>query len=262
MPRLIDILGVKEGSEKTEAFFHFLQHAARSKHVPLHGSFELTPRCTLNCGMCYVHLQPSQMARKELTAGQWISLIDQAADEGMMQAALTGGECMLHPGFRDIVHHLACVAGDLPEAVAADVATMEASRFANESDYDQRVTKLFVFKHDGDLARRQTSESLKALAQALGVPEAMVQAVGVPRCHGKQHDALHVLESLYVGTEFVEQTSLYHFALETLGDAAALIVTFGPEGVDLYPGGGYTTDFAVWITKDYVVYAKREGWNS
>ncbi len=76
-------------------------------HVGADGAFELTPRCTLDCKMCYVHLTREQMGdRRELTTEEWISILDQAVENGLLYALLTGGECMLHEGFKEIFLHL------------------------------------------------------------------------------------------------------------------------------------------------------------
>ena len=80
---------------------------ARKNGIPIGAKFELTPRCTLDCKMCYVHLTEKQMAgRKELTTEKWLEIIDQAYQKGLTFALLTGGECMLHPGFTEIYEHL------------------------------------------------------------------------------------------------------------------------------------------------------------
>lgn len=79
----------------------------RKKAVPYHGMFELTPLCNLNCKMCYVHLLPEQMGERSLLPTEvWIKLIDQAVEAGMMNAALTGGECLTYPGFDEVYLHL------------------------------------------------------------------------------------------------------------------------------------------------------------
>ena len=76
-------------------------------HIGADGAFELTPRCTLDCKMCYVHLTREQMGdRRELSTEEWISIIDQAVENGLLYALLTGGECMLHEGFKEIFLHL------------------------------------------------------------------------------------------------------------------------------------------------------------
>lgn len=75
--------------------------------VPVHGHFELTPRCNLDCKMCYVHLKKEQMNEKEeLTLGDWKKIIDQAIEEGMIFASLSGGECLTSPCFDDIYTYL------------------------------------------------------------------------------------------------------------------------------------------------------------
>ncbi len=85
----------------------FLSFKAREKNLPLSGSFELTPLCNLDCKMCYVHLQKEQLRGAALlSAAQWQGLMAQAVDAGMLYAALTGGECLTHPGFREIYQFL------------------------------------------------------------------------------------------------------------------------------------------------------------
>lgn len=85
----------------------FLSAQAYQRGVPLIGSFELTPLCNLRCKMCYVRLEPEQIGKTHLlSADEWISLMEQAIARGMMYARLTGGECLLHPGFRQIYAYL------------------------------------------------------------------------------------------------------------------------------------------------------------
>ena len=83
-----------------------IQERTREADVPYSGSFELTPLCNLDCKMCYVHLQDPSVRHRMLSGEQWISLIQQAIDEGMMEAMLTGGEAMTHPAFWDIYMYL------------------------------------------------------------------------------------------------------------------------------------------------------------
>lgn len=79
----------------------------KRKGVPASAFFELSPRCTLDCKMCYVHLRPDQMGnRKELSTEQWLRICEEAASAGLIFVTLTGGECMLHPGFWEIYEHL------------------------------------------------------------------------------------------------------------------------------------------------------------
>ena len=87
-------------------FLAMIQERTREANIPHHGSFELTPLCNLDCKMCYVHLQDPSVKHQMLSGEQWISIIQQAIDAGMMEAMLTGGEAMTHPAFWDIYMYL------------------------------------------------------------------------------------------------------------------------------------------------------------
>ena len=77
--------------------------------VPVSGIFELTPRCNLRCKMCYVRLTPEQMAPlgRELSAGEWIALAQDAKKAGLVFLLITGGEPTLRPDFSEIYEALA-----------------------------------------------------------------------------------------------------------------------------------------------------------
>lgn len=77
--------------------------------IPVSGIFELTPRCNLQCKMCYVRLTPEQMAPigQECTAAQWLNMALQARDAGMAFLLVTGGEPMLRTDFCEIWEGLA-----------------------------------------------------------------------------------------------------------------------------------------------------------
>ena len=85
----------------------YQERKARDKGIPLYGQFELTPFCNLDCKMCYVHLNPDQLNdNKVLSVEQWKSIMAQAHAEGMMNATLTGGECLIYPGFDELYLYL------------------------------------------------------------------------------------------------------------------------------------------------------------
>lgn len=58
----------------------------------------------MNCGMCYVRLSREEMeAQGRLrTAEEWMALGQQMERAGVLFLLLTGGEPLLHPGFREI----------------------------------------------------------------------------------------------------------------------------------------------------------------
>lgn len=82
---------------------------AKSRKVPLSGTFELTPMCNFNCRMCYIHQTAGQVQaspRKMRTLEQWKTLGKQAAEEGLLYLLLTGGEPLLWPDFWELYDFL------------------------------------------------------------------------------------------------------------------------------------------------------------
>lgn len=92
--------------DRYRILFNALRREYTNRNMPLQGTFELTPHCTLDCKMCYVHTSKGEYPRRVLTGHEWLAIMDEAIDAGMLYATLTGGECMLHPDFRRIYAHL------------------------------------------------------------------------------------------------------------------------------------------------------------
>lgn len=88
--------------------FNMFQEAmlwhARENHIPYKGTFELTPRCSMRCRMCYMRLDPPQIKQqgRELTTEEWIRMGKMAFDAGTLDLLLTGGEPTLRPDFKEI----------------------------------------------------------------------------------------------------------------------------------------------------------------
>lgn len=76
--------------------------------IPVAGTFELTPRCNLQCKMCYIRMTPEQMAPigRERTADQWLQFARDARDAGMTFLLITGGEPTLRSDFPEIYEGL------------------------------------------------------------------------------------------------------------------------------------------------------------
>ena len=143
-----------------EKVMKFLDAKARVMNVPIFGQFELTPLCNLNCKMCYVHLSPDDMQEKTLLpVDEWKGLIKQAFSAGMLEAALTGGECLTYPGFEDIylyLQSLGCQVTVMTNGVLLDDKRMEffkahppaliqVTLYGNSDDAYERVTGKRVF---------------------------------------------------------------------------------------------------------------------
>lgn len=84
-----------------------LQQASQIRQ-PASGTFELTSRCNLSCRMCYVRHSAGDrcVSNSELRASQWVSLAEQAVNEGMIFLLLTGGEIFVRPDFFEIYESL------------------------------------------------------------------------------------------------------------------------------------------------------------
>lgn len=87
---------------------HSLFQRADISQTPLQGTFELTPRCTMDCAMCYIHMTPQELHSlgHEYSAAHWLKIAEEARAEGMLYILLTGGEPLLHPEFREIYTQL------------------------------------------------------------------------------------------------------------------------------------------------------------
>ena len=85
----------------------FYKKAARNR-TPISGTFELTPRCNMNCKMCYIRMSESEMCSRgrERTAAEWIDMGRACAEQGMLFLLLTGGEPFLRKDFREIYTEL------------------------------------------------------------------------------------------------------------------------------------------------------------
>nr|CAD6596702.1 pyrroloquinoline quinone biosynthesis protein PqqE [Rhizobium sp. TCK] len=67
---------------------------------------ELTHRCPLQCAYCSNPVELLK-ANREMATEAWLALFDQAADLGVLQIHLSGGEPTLRPDLEVLVEHLA-----------------------------------------------------------------------------------------------------------------------------------------------------------
>ncbi len=101
-----------------------LDQKARKKGIPIDGKFELTPLCNFDCRMCYVHLNENQLnGNSVLSVETWKNLMHQAWEAGMISAGLSGGECLVYPGFNELylyLHSLGCKVGVMTNGFLLD----------------------------------------------------------------------------------------------------------------------------------------------
>lgn len=86
----------------------YLFQKAAEKRQAIYGNLELLPLCNMNCDMCYVRLSPEEMKRhgRIRTLEEWKNLVGQMVDDGVLFLQLTGGEPLLHPGFKDLYTYM------------------------------------------------------------------------------------------------------------------------------------------------------------
>ena len=96
------------GYQRKQLVDRFFILKSRLSGIPFGASFELTPLCNFDCKMCYVHLSQEQANKTGaiLTVDEWLAIVKQAVDAGIMYADITGGECLLYPGFKEIYLYL------------------------------------------------------------------------------------------------------------------------------------------------------------
>ncbi|MCL2717729.1 MAG: radical SAM protein [Lachnospiraceae bacterium] len=86
----------------------FAAHCAR-RHIPLRGTFELTPRCNFHCKMCYLHQTSEEInlrGKRELTTNEWIKIAEDAINAGTLNLMITGGEPLLRDDFATIYNEI------------------------------------------------------------------------------------------------------------------------------------------------------------
>lgn len=99
----------EDGAALLDAKIKELRMWSREHQLPHFMTFELTPLCNFSCPMCYVHLTKESMQKRGniMSGERWIEIARQAAEMGMMNVNLSGGEPFMHPEFWDIYHAIA-----------------------------------------------------------------------------------------------------------------------------------------------------------
>ena len=96
----------KRGSS---ALVEHLHRRADVRGIPLSGTFELTPMCSMACKMCYVRMtaeEVRQSGKRLRTVDEWLELAKVLREQGTLMILLTGGEPLTYPGFRELYREL------------------------------------------------------------------------------------------------------------------------------------------------------------
>lgn len=87
----------------------FLMDKACGSHIPINGTFELSPVCNFACKMCYVRKTPQEVRahdRPQVTMDTWLRIAREAREQGLLYLLLTGGEPFLWPDFWELYEEL------------------------------------------------------------------------------------------------------------------------------------------------------------
>lgn len=80
-----------------------LRHAAEQR-IPVQGELELTTACNFKCAHCYVSGMLNTEHR-EINTDVACGIVDEIADAGCIWLLITGGEPLVHSGFRRVWKH-------------------------------------------------------------------------------------------------------------------------------------------------------------
>lgn len=135
---------------------------------------ELTHACPLHCGYCSNPLELTRRSR-ELTAEAWVDVLNQAAELGVVQTHLSGGEPLLRPDL-DVIVSGAESAGIYTQLVTSG-SGLDASRLRELMAAGLRSLQLSVQHSDPALSDRIAgARSFAAKEQAA----TLVKEAGLP----------------------------------------------------------------------------------
>ncbi|MFK4106980.1 radical SAM protein [Streptomyces sp. NPDC019531] len=100
----VGLCEVRDQSGKEVAGVHRITGSSES-YQPIHATFEIIETCNFTCTHCYYSSSPSKRGR--ISLDEAIEVIDLLAERGVRVLELTGGECTIHPDFREILAHVA-----------------------------------------------------------------------------------------------------------------------------------------------------------
>lgn len=91
----------------TGSYSEYLSAIALQNRVPFSGTFELLPQCNMRCKMCYIVHEGTVSDQDGLKdVDFWSKIIDNAIEQGMLYAVVTGGEPFLYPGIYELLESI------------------------------------------------------------------------------------------------------------------------------------------------------------
>lgn len=90
--------------EMTMPFEKHICEKADGLRIPIAATIELVPICNMHCRMCYVKMSSAQLHQEGtlLSVDDWIDILTEAREHGLLFLLITGGEPLLYPGFKKL----------------------------------------------------------------------------------------------------------------------------------------------------------------
>ena len=144
------------GFQRQEEYKRFMNLQARMRGQVHSCGFELTPLCNFSCKMCYVHLTEAQARRESalLSTAQWLDIMRQAVNAGVMHADLTGGVCLTHPGFKELYLYLCSQGVQVSVLTNGQLITEEMADFF--AKYPPAIVQITIYGSSEDAYERVT----------------------------------------------------------------------------------------------------------
>ncbi len=226
----------RHGNSRYDQVMEFLNAKARRMGIPMFGQFELTPLCNLDCRMCYVHLHPYQMNGASLLPVEtWKDLIRQAFDKGMLEATLTGGECLTYPGFEELYLYMQSLG--LQVTVMTNGVLLDEKRMEFFKEHPPALFQVTLYGSSEDAYERVTGSRVfgKVLDNLRRVKEAGIDLY------------ISVTPNSYLGEDVFETIKIARNLTKHLIISSSLFAPKGEEwrlnGCDVYNRDYYARIF-------------------
>jgi len=185
---------------------------------------ELTHRCTLQCAYCSNPLELLK-ADRELGTAEWISIFEQAADLGILQVHLSGGEPTLRRDLPDLVAALArrgVYSNLITAGVGVDGPTVE--RLAAAGLDHVQLSFQGARSETTELIGRLRGAHERKLAAARAVREAGLPLTVNAPIHRRNIDEveLFIELALDLGAERLEIANVQYYGWALLNRAALM----------------------------------------
>ncbi len=188
---------------------------AAARHIPLIGTFELTPRCNFRCKMCYVRMDKPQMDKigHELTAKEWIQLAEDAAKAGMLYLLITGGEPLLRADFKEIFEALNKMGFII--SLNTNAALMNEEMFDFFSKYPPTATNVTLYGASADTYekicgdRSAFARTLSGLEMFSRIPTVLEVRTSFIKDNMNELDEIRALSKRYTN-QYAINTSIFN----------------------------------------------------